>query len=109
MLLQVGLTSAQIINLLVDWNQLPPEYLIENADLTPGDELSDDEKPDQIAAQVAEEPVEPESPDIVQPTEGTVDATPVPPSVAMKSLSNAELMSIINRLQQTAQAELGDN
>lgn len=44
----MGLTAAQAINLGVDRDQLPPEYRVED-DLTPGETLSDDEKPDQVA------------------------------------------------------------
>lgn len=44
----IGLSAAQAINLGVDRDQLPPEYRIEG-DLTPGEMLSDDEKPAQVA------------------------------------------------------------
>lgn len=44
----IGLSAAQAINLGVDRDQLPPEYRIEG-DLTPGETLSDEEKPAQVA------------------------------------------------------------
>lgn len=92
-LLQVGLTAAQVINLLVDWNQLPPEYRIENVDLTPGEQLDDDEKPEQIAAEEAGEPQEPESPEVAgehKPGQQPAQKPPTQPSpAAVKEIAEA--------------------
>lgn len=45
----MGMPYAQIVNKAVDDDQMPPEYRV-SGDLTSGDVLSDDEKPDQLDA-----------------------------------------------------------
>lgn len=46
----MGMPYAQIVNYAVDNDQMPPEYRVEGDDLTPGEIISDDEKPDQLEA-----------------------------------------------------------
>lgn len=45
----MGMPYGQIVNYAVDNDQMPPEYRVEG-DLTPGEIISDDEKPDQLEA-----------------------------------------------------------
>lgn len=71
----MGLTAQQAINLGVDRDQLPEEYRPE--DLTPGEQLSDDEKPAQEQAEAAAAP-----PDVAP-------ANPPPPAAPAKPARGA--------------------
>lgn len=77
----MGMPYAQIVNYAVDNDQMPPEYRVDE-DLTPGEIISDDEKPDQleaddaaVAANADQQPVAGQG----QPQAGA-NAAPQPPA-----------------------------
>lgn len=69
----MGMPYGQIVNYAVDNDQLPPEYRVEG-DLTPGEIISDDEKPDQLDADA-----ETAAANQAQPSANGVPAVPPPP------------------------------
>ena len=71
----MGMPYGQIINYAVDNDQMPPEYRVDE-DLTPGEIISDDEKPDQLDADVAAQDANAQQ---VQVTQQGKPAQPVPP------------------------------
>lgn len=110
---RMGMPYAQIVNKAVDDKQMPPEYRVEN-DLTPGINIADDEKPDQVdpedAASGGEVPAEQPAP----------NAPPKAPPVAVPQakewrawteqvagvVSDAELLRQVEALTATARLEL---
>lgn len=83
---RMGVTPAQAVNLGVDRDQLPPEYRIEGRDLTPGEQLSDDEKPDQIASEEQAAPPAAEE-QVAQPPVANAKS-PVPQPAQLKQVAD---------------------
>lgn len=114
---RMGMPYAQIVNKAVDDKQMPPEYRVEN-DLTPGINIADDEKPDQVdpadVASGGEVPAEQPAPN------APPNAPPKAPPVAVPQakewrawteqvagvVSDAELLRQVEALTAVARLEL---
>lgn len=110
----MGMPYAQIVNYAVDNDQMPPEYRVDE-DLTPGEIISDDEKPDQleaddaaVAANADQQPV----PGQGQPQAGANAAPKPPANLSAKAWREwtAEIYKIVQwqQRQKEAQLDAGD-
>lgn len=113
---RMGMPYAQIVNKAVDDKQMPPEYRVEN-DLTPGINIADDEKPDQVdpegAASGGEVPDEQPAPNAPPGQPGA--KTPPPPGAkewrawtgqVEGVVSDAELLRHVEAVTAAARLEL---
>lgn len=110
----MGMPYAQIVNYAVDNDQMPPEYRVDE-DLTPGEIISDDEKPDQLdadataqAANADQQPVPGQGQSATNP-----NAAPKPPAnLSAKAWRDwtAEIYKIVQwqQRQKEAQLDTGD-